>query len=278
MSNDSQAQIRHAYMVDDELRTKPLITAIEQTVKPGMVVIDIGTGTGILAITAAKAGAKSVYAIECEFEALETAKKNAAKADVLDKIKFIHGLSFDVELPEKADLIICETIGSFAFDENILAMLFDAKSRMLRENGTIIPQRLEMWGAPLSTRPEVEEPAEIAVVSDGDLMAKPIAIKSIEFDGEIPEGIHTKAQFKTTGDGIIRAFAIWPKVTWSKGLITDASPLAETTHWQQGILEIEPKQVHAKDEVEIEIIIEPHPDDPVTMTERLWRWSDNTST
>ncbi len=259
-------------MVEDELRTKPLIAAIERTVSEGMTVVEIGTGTGVLAIAAARAGASKVYAIECELEAIESAKKNVAKANLSDKITFINALSFETELPEKADIIICETIGSFAFDENILAILSDAKSRMLKENGDIIPSRLEMWGAPIAKLPEVEEPASIALVSGDDLLAKPLLIEGIDFDGEIPEAIHTKTFFKANHTGIIKAFAIWPRVLWSKNLMTDASPLAEATHWQQGILEIEPKPVHEGDEVGIEIIIEPHPDDPITMTERLWRW------
>ena len=54
----------HRHLLDDHTRTSALIDAINAVVKPGDTVIDLGTGTGILAMAAARAGAARVYAID----------------------------------------------------------------------------------------------------------------------------------------------------------------------------------------------------------------------
>lgn len=266
------AEKRHAHMVDDPLRTEPLLKAIQNTVKNEMVVIDIGTGTGILAIEAARSGAKHVYALDCDKAALACAKKLAKKTGVEKKISFIHSLSFNYKPEEKADLIICETVGSFAFDENILATLLDAKKRLLKRGGKIIPERLKLSAVPITRLPQVETPSEIAEISSSDFAAEPKLLSSIDFNDTFKDFEHAKTSFKVKEDCTIRAIALWPEVSWSGKHKTSASPLLKQTHWKQGIMPIEPKFFKKGELAKIEIVIGPHPDSPVLNTERLWRW------
>jgi len=261
-------------MIDDPLRTGPLVRAIEEAVRKGDVVIDIGTGLGLLAIAAVKAGAGKVHAVEIDEEALKIAKKRAADEGLAERIEFTCCLSFDLEIPQKADLIICETVGSYAFDENILATLKDTKERLLKDDGRIIPQNLEMWGAPLRRVPKLEGPAEIALVGKDDLAGAPMSVQSVDFSADIPESIHQTVEFTCDVPTTIEAIAVWPRATWWNKNVTDASPLEPPTHWKQGILPIESRKVQRGEVVKVEIIIEPHPDDPLTMTERLWKWAE----
>ena len=89
-------------------------------------VVDIGTGTVVLAVAAAKAGARKVYAIEQRRLAL-TAKEIFKANGVEHIVELIQGWSTDISLPEKAHVIITETIGNRIFDENILRIVEDAK-------------------------------------------------------------------------------------------------------------------------------------------------------
>jgi len=106
-------------MMSDNIRLDSFRRAIFDTVAEGDVVVDLGSGVGILAFFAAQAGAEKVYAIEELDVAL--AQKLAQK-NGLDNITFIRGNSAEIKLPEKADVLVSETLGSFAIDENTLIL------------------------------------------------------------------------------------------------------------------------------------------------------------
>ena len=268
----NSARDRHARMVGDARRSGPLLAAVAKAVKRGDFVLDIGTGLGILAIAAAEAGASRVVAVDCDAEALALAARAAKKAGVGDLVEFREALSFDLKLRARADVVLCETVGSFAFDENILATLSDAKQRLMKSGGRMMPCKLELWGAPVLRLPRVEMPSETAIVKPADLVAKPARIATADFAAFIPRRVQAKPQFVCASDATIRALAVWPRVTWFAGETTDASPLEPPTHWKQGIMPVEERGVTEGERISFEILIGPHPDDPKRMTERLWRW------
>lgn len=268
------ARGRHRRMIGDRLRTEPLLGAVAMCVRPGSIVLDIGTGLGILAVAAAKAGAARVWACDLDEEALGEAELAARREGVADRIEFIRRLSYDLKLPKRADIAICEAVGSFAFDENILAAVKDARRRLLKRGARIIPERVELWGAPIGRAPRMMRPADIARVREADLLIPPARIASVNLMKDAPAALSARWSFGLGKAGEVRAIAVWPRVTWAGNLRTDASPLAPPTHWKQGILPLEARRMGRGEWAEVEIIIRPHPSDPRTMTERLWRWAD----
>lgn len=135
----------HLFMLKDQIRMNSYQQAIESVIRPSDVVVDIGTGTGILAFLAARAGAKKVYAIERNMEILNLAKELSSINHMCNIVQFIHGDSRNINLPEKADVIISELIGIFAVDENMLPVLLDARNRFLKPDGRIIPSKIDMF-------------------------------------------------------------------------------------------------------------------------------------
>ena len=81
-------------------------------IRPGNVVVDVGCGSGILAIIAAKLGAEKVYAVDAAPETVEVGEKNAATHGVSDKIEFAEGDMF-AALPDvvEADVVIGDVSG-----------------------------------------------------------------------------------------------------------------------------------------------------------------------
>lgn len=133
----------HEEMLKDRVRTLAYMRAIENNKKDfkDKIVMDIGAGTGILSIFAAKAGAKHVYAIENAEIALyarEIVKRNG----LADKITVLKGKMEEIELPvEKVDIIISEWMGYFLLYESMLDTVLWARDKYLAPDGKMLPDR-----------------------------------------------------------------------------------------------------------------------------------------
>lgn len=135
----------HLTMLSDQRRVEFYENSLKKAIIPDeSVVLDIGTGTGILAMLAARCGAKKVYAIECG-DIINIAKKIVAENGFEDKIEFVRGLSNEVELPEKVDIVVTETMGFTGLEENIEEILNDAKTRFGHEGTVLIPSKLNVF-------------------------------------------------------------------------------------------------------------------------------------
>ena len=149
------AQIgRHVGLLNDSRRVDCFLAAVRAVVKPGDVVLDLGTGTGLLAIAAAQAGASRVYAIE-ETEIAAVAQANFRANGYEDRIKLIRGRSTHVDLPERADVIVSEIIGTDALGEGIVRLFKDARERLLKPDARFVPHRLQVFALPVAA-PEHE--------------------------------------------------------------------------------------------------------------------------
>jgi len=131
----------HVEMLRDDVRTDGFRRAIEEVVRPGDIVLDIGTGSGVLAVFAARAGAKKVYAVEASSIA-PIARQVFDKSGVGDRVEVIRGWSTQIELPERADVLVTETIGNEPLGERIVDTAFDARRRLLVPGARMIPSRV----------------------------------------------------------------------------------------------------------------------------------------
>jgi type I protein arginine methyltransferase len=127
-------------MLKDTIRMEAYQEAIHRAVRPGGVVLDIGTGTGIHALMAARAGARHVYAIE-PADSILLAPAVARANGLGEKISFIQDLSTAVTLPEKADVLISDLHGTLPWYHHHIPTIVDARSRLLKEGATLIPQK-----------------------------------------------------------------------------------------------------------------------------------------
>jgi type I protein arginine methyltransferase len=133
-------------MIADHGRMDAFARALGQAVKPGAVVVDIGTGTGIFALLACRFGARRVYAIEPS-DAIQVAREIAAANGCADRIEFIQAMSNQVTLSERADVIISDLVGVLPWFERHIPSIADARRRFLAPGGTMIPQRDVAWAA-----------------------------------------------------------------------------------------------------------------------------------
>ncbi len=145
--NDQESWL-HIAMLSDELRTSAYLDAVRAVVEPGDVVLDLGTGTGILAVAAAQAGARHVYAIE-KGAIAERAARVFVDNGVADRITLIRELSTRVELPERANVLVTETFGDEPLSEQVLAYVGDAARRLLTPDARVVPSHVRILGCPL---------------------------------------------------------------------------------------------------------------------------------
>ncbi|MGB1253183.1 MAG: 50S ribosomal protein L11 methyltransferase [Candidatus Promineifilaceae bacterium] len=140
----------HIAMLNDRARTALYLQAIAESVRAGDVVVDLGTGSGILAMAAARAGAAQVYAIEANSAMADVAQANFDRNGLSGRITLCRGWSTQVELPQKADILISEIIGNNPLDEQILTNVEDARRRLLKPDARMVPERLAVWGLPVT--------------------------------------------------------------------------------------------------------------------------------
>lgn len=138
----------HRRYLEDRVRISAFRRAINDTVKPGDVVLDLGSGTGILGLLACQAGAKRVYSIDGGGMA-QLARDVALANHFDDRVTVLKGMSTRTVLPEPVDLVVADQIGRFGFEAGVLEYFADAKRRFLKPSGRTIPARIDLWVAPV---------------------------------------------------------------------------------------------------------------------------------
>ena len=122
--------------------------AIAAVVRQGDVVVDLGTGSGLLAVLACRAGARRVYAIEAS-DAVQIGTLITSTTEFAERIEFVHATSQKVALSEQVDVIVGDIHDTFGFQPGGLASIMDVRDRLLKPGGTLIPQATELMIAPL---------------------------------------------------------------------------------------------------------------------------------
>jgi protein arginine N-methyltransferase 1 len=142
-------------MIADSVRLNAYSEAIRRAVRPGDVVVDLGCGTGIMALLACRAGARRVYAID-PADTVHIAREIAAENGYAERITFFQSDSRRVELPERARVLVSDLRGVVPFYGDSLLVLQDARNRFLSSDGVLIPARDTLWVAIVDAGPQYE--------------------------------------------------------------------------------------------------------------------------
>jgi hypothetical protein len=273
-------------MLADTARNDAFHAALVRVIRKGETrVLDLGTGTGLLAFFAAELGAREVIACE-RADVIELARK-IAHANGIKGIRFLHDDIRDHAGRLNVDVIVSETLGNFAHEENIIESLNHA-CRYLAPGGIVIPARVESWCAPLTSPRFSDELASFRHVGRGldfalaERMARentyvrrivPGDLLEVEAerwdDIAFPPRAGEPGPARTSGNKSVRAgavrfaiprlaaihgFALWWEATLVEGIAISTSPFAPPTHWEQIFLPLlEPLDCQAGDVVRLRI-------------------------
>ncbi|XP_059632730.1 probable histone-arginine methyltransferase 1.3 [Cornus florida] len=258
-------------MLQDYVRTGTYYAAVIENRADftGRVVVDVGAGSGILSLFAAQAGAKHVYAVEASEMAEYARKLIAGNPSLGQRITVIKGKVEEVELPEKADILISEPMGTLLVNERMLESYVIARDRFLVSNGKMFPTVGRIHMAPFSDEYLFAEIANKALfwqqpnyygvdltalhgsafqgyfsqpvvdAFDPRLLVAPSISHVINFTSIKEEDLYEidiPLKFTATVGGRIHGLSCWFDVLFNGSTVQrwlTTAPGAPTTHWYQ---------------------------------------------
>ena len=269
----------HRQYLDDPVRLAAFESAIRARVRPGSVVLDLASGTGILGLIACRAGAARVYSMEAG-AMVQVARGVAAENGYADRVHFIKGNSLHLSLPERVDVVMSDQIGNFGFNAGVVEFYADARERFLKPGGAMVPARVDLVVAPVENADlaaqvsfwdsapggfafhSVAELAantgyQIELVS-GQIMGEPAVLASLPL-GAPAAPIRGRALLKAARAGVLHAVGGWFVAELAPGAAMTNSPLAAARiHRRQVAFPVRPAmRLGAGDEVVVEMAILP---------------------
>lgn len=138
----------HHNILRDLARNSAYRAALEKVVRPGDHVLDIGAGSGLLSMIAARVGAAKVTACEVNPAVADAAQRTVAHNGFADRITIVPRYSTEVELERdlggRVDVIVQEVIAHDMLCEGVLPALADAVPRFLKPGGRVVPERAQL--------------------------------------------------------------------------------------------------------------------------------------
>lgn len=292
---DLHAQER---MLADKQRMNFYHEAIVRKIKPGDRVIDLGTGTGILAAFASRQGAAKVYAVD-HSTIIDHAMRLAAENGI-ENVDFEDVHSSKLYLEEPVDVILHEQMGDFLFDEAMVPNVCDLRDRLLKPGGLILPSQFELFCEPMTLHEERRVPyiwdltdvhgfdfssmtnsrpqnseyhglvsCDLGVVKN--FIGEPAAIVNVDLHSVTETSLAKKVTFtrKVKTPGSIDGLVVYMKAKVDDDLVLSSSPLdpARAPHWGYRILRLDQSYAEMGDELEITLTVKDWAD-PET-----WEWS-----
>jgi len=247
----------HRTLIADRARNAAFQKALASVIKRGeTIVADIGAGTGLMGLIAAKLGAAEVYL----YEAAPVAAV-AAEILKLNRAQSCHLMpchSTEMQDPPRADVVVSETLGNYALEENIIDTVADARRRHLKDGGIIIPGKISQFAAPVvSDRIHRELTLWDHVGFDLDLSPartmslNNVYVRSVEPEELLDKGASARvwdeidlsadsrssrkgeASWKLSSRATIYGFAYWWTAELVPGVVLSTAPGAARTHWEQ---------------------------------------------
>ena len=248
----------HQPLLDDAVRNRAFYEALRKRVNKDSALLDLGSGTGVWAIAAAKIGAKRVVAIEKDELLAAMIRALARENKVQDRVEVVVGDSREISLPGRFDVIVSETIGNLGFDEQIVPILIDARKRFLKRDGVLIPGSVALMVAAAHLRGRsnqapagipitcsyfdslnrnisvmLEDKSRLRIISDRIELIR-VDLATIK---KPPKPGNLTASWKISDTNGVDCFAVWAEATLTDGV---ALSTLETTSWSPIVYRITP--------------------------------------
>lgn len=251
----------HRTLIGDFVRLKAFAAALAHAIEPGKTVVaDIGAGTGILGLIAERLGAKRVLLYEQgEIAGVARAVLAANKARRCELLPFSSREALE---PERVDVVVSETLGNYALEEDIIGTLSDAGRRHLKPGGVMIPRRIRqvvapvvadriqgelgVWdrvGAALGQRIDLSPARELSLnnmyvrrLAPAELLAgggEARVWDDIDLAGHPRAKRQGEARWTARSPASVHGLALWWTAELDATTTLSTAPDAPETHWEQ---------------------------------------------
>lgn len=261
----------HRAMALDARRNEAYAAALRQVIGHESVVLDLGAGTGIHGLMAAKLGARRVYLVEAE-DILAVAEEIVKANGLQNQVHCVQGRIENIRLPERVDVIVSVLTGNFLVTEDLLPSLFHARDTMLKPGGVLIPCAATMEAAPVTaTDMHAREIAIWSVPHHGiDLgaarayaantvfyraqelrelpfLAEPRPLHTLDFSRDEYAGVHAAVTYDITETGVCHGWVGWFSMKLGDRWLS-TSPREAAVHWSSAFLPLDPPVVFERGE------------------------------
>jgi len=270
----------HFSIVRDVGRNRAYERALKRFVTPETVALEIGAGSGLVSMYAARLGAKHVYTCEAEPLVAEAARENISRNGYADRITVIPKKSTELivgeDIPSPADLLLSEIMDNVLVGEGILPTMEDALPRLVKPGAPVLPIRVAARGALMGGAAWASE-GRIGRVDGFDLSAfnrlSPASIMPktkdrgmedafsedvdlFRFDFESERNFPAESKeinLRVTRDGVAYGFLQWVWMEFSDDIWYDNRPPAETSWEPLFYVFREPKPVRVGETVRLRV-------------------------
>ena len=163
----------HISMMNDAPRNEAYLKALNLAIGEEDVVLEIGTGSGLLSMMAADAGAKKVITCEASSTIAKAAIRIIDQNGYGEKITVIDKMSTELivgkDLPRKADVVISEVLSAEFVGEGVRSTILDANQRLLSDGGRMVPESGAIKVALLGSNTEICNKISVDLVNGYNL-------------------------------------------------------------------------------------------------------------